>query len=217
MSQGAHGTYSAAEEIANWITHGLGTLLAAVGLATLVVSALKHGTTVHVVSSFIFGLSLLVLYASSTLYHATVNPGAKRVLRRIDHAAIFLLIAGTYTPFTLVTLRGPWGWSIFGIVWGLAIVGLFFEAALRRRGVGFSIGLYLLMGWVATAAIKPLLESLPRGGVVLLFAGGLAYTLGTIFYLTRRIPYHHAWWHGAVLAGSALHFFAVFLYVIPRG
>ena len=217
MTRDPHGTYSAAEEIANGITHGLGVLLAAAGLAVLVAAAVRHGTTVHVVSSIIFGLSLLLLYAASTLYHATGNPGAKRVLRRIDHAAIFLLIAGTYTPFTLVTLRGPWGWSIFGIVWSLAIFGLFFEEALRRRWIGFSIGLYLLMGWVAVAAIRPLLGSLPRGGVALLFAGGVAYTLGTVFYLTKRIPYHHAWWHLAVLAGSVLHYFAVLLYVVPSG
>jgi len=217
MSQAPRDRYSDAEELANSITHGLGALLAAAGLAVLVVAAVQRGTAVHVVSSFVFGLSLLNLYASSTLYHTIRNPGAKRILRRLDHAAIFLLIAGSYTPFTLVTLRGPWGWSVFGVVWGLAVVGLFFEGALRRRWVGLSLGLYILIGWVAAAAIKPLLESLPRGGVVLLFAGGLAYTFGTIFYLWRRIPFHHAWWHLAVLAGSALHYFAVLLYVIPRG
>ena len=217
MSQAPRARYSDAEECANGITHGLGALLAAAGFAVLVVAAVQRGTAVHVVSSFVFGLSLLNLYASSTLYHTIRNPGAKRILRRLDHAAIFLLIAGSYTPFTLVTLRGPWGWSVFGVVWGLAVVGLFFEGALRRRWVGLSLGLYILIGWVAAAAIKPLLESLPRGGVVLLFAGGLAYTFGTIFYLWRRIPFHHAWWHLAVLAGSALHYFAVLLYVIPRG
>jgi len=217
MSQAPRDRYSDAEELANSITHGLGALLAAAALAVLVVAAVQRGTAVHVVSSFVFGLSLLNLYASSTLYHTIRNPGAKRILRRLDHAAIFLLIAGSYTPFTLVTLRGPWGWSVFGVVWGLAVVGLFFEGALRRRWVGLSLGLYILIGWVAAAAIKPLLESLPRGGVVLLFAGGLAYTFGTIFYLWRRIPFHHAWWHLAVLAGSALHYFAVLLYVIPRG
>ena len=209
--------YSVAEEIASSITHGLGALLSVAGLAVLVVSSLRHGTLVHVVSSFVYGLSLLALYASSTLYHASRKPGAKRILRRMDHAAIFLLIAGSYTPFTLVTLRGPWGWSIFGVVWSLAIIGLFFEGSLRRRWVGLSIGLYILMGWVAAAAIKPLIESLPRGGIVLLLAGGLAYTFGTIFYLTRRIPFNHAWWHLAVLAGSILHFFAVLKYVIPHG
>lgn len=217
MSKSAGTGYSAAEEIANSITHGLGALLAAVGLAVLVVSSVRHGTTVHVVSSCVFGLTLLILYVSSTLYHAIRSPGAKRILRRLDHAAIFLLIAGTYTPFTLVTLRGSWGWSIFGVVWGLALIGLFFEGTLRRRWVGYALGLYILMGWVAAAAVKPLLTSLPRGGFVLLFAGGLAYTFGTLFYLTRRIPFHHVWWHLAVLAGSVLHYFAVLLYVIPRG
>lgn len=217
MSQAPPDRYSVSEEIANGITHGLGALLAAVGLAVLVVSAARRGTAVHVVCSLVFGLSLLNLYASSTLYHTIRRPGAKRILRRFDHAAIFLLIAGTYTPFTLVTLRGPWGWSIFGVVWGLAVIGLFFEDALRRRWVGLSLGLYILMGWVAVAAIKPLVGSLHRGGVVLLFAGGLAYTFGTICYVSRRIPFHHAWWHLAVLAGSALHYFAVLLYVIPGG
>lgn len=205
------------EELANCITHGLGALLAAVGLVVLTVSAVRRGTGVHVVSSAIFGLSLLNLYGSSTLYHASRKPATKRVLRRLDHAAIFLLIAGTYTPFTLVTLRGVWGWTIFGVVWGLAVVGLFFEDALRRRRVGLSLGLYLLMGWVAAAAIKPLLESLAPGGVVLLFAGGLAYTFGTIFYSLRRIPFNHAAWHLAVLLGSVLHYVAVLLYVIPLG
>jgi hemolysin III len=217
MSQVPLGSYSVTEEIANSITHGFGALLSVGGLAVLVVAAARRGTTVHVVSSLIFGLSLLALYASSTIYHATRDPGAKRILRRLDHAAIFLLIAGSYTPFTLVTLRGPWGWSIFGLEWVLALIGLFFEGALRRRWVGFAIGLYLLMGWVAIAAIGPLLASLPRGGVALLFAEGLVYSFGTIFYLMRRIPFNHAVWHIAVLAGSALHYFAVLLYVIPRG
>ena len=155
MSQALRGRYSAAEERANGITHGLGALLAVAGMAFLVVAAVQRGTAVHIVSSIVFGLSLLNLYTSSTLYHTIGNPATKRTLRWLDHAAIFLLIAGTYTPFTLVTLRGPWGWSIFGVVWGLAVIGLFFEGALRRRWVGFSLGLYILMGWVAVAAIKP--------------------------------------------------------------
>jgi hemolysin III len=216
MSQVPPGRYSVAEEVANTITHGLGALLATAGVAVLVVSSAQRGSAVHVVSSLVFGFSLIALYSCSALYHAVRNPGVKSILRRLDHAAIFVLIAGTYTPFTLVTLRGPWGWSVFGVVWSLALIGLFFEDALRRRGVGYAMGLYIIMGWVAAAAIKPLLESLPRGGVVLLFAGGLAYTFGTIFYLQRRIPYHHALWHLAVLAGSGLHYFAVLLYVIPR-
>jgi len=217
MSQGPLDRYSIAEEIANSLTHGFGALLAAIGLAVLVVSSVRHGTAVHIVCALVYGLSLFMLFASSTFYHASRNTGFKAILRRLDHAAIFLLIAGSYTPFTLVTLGGPWGWSIFGVVWGLAFIGLFFEGALRRRWVGFSLGLYITMGWVAVVAIKPLLETLPRGGVVLLLAGGLSYTFGTIFYLWRRIPYHHALWHVAVLAGSILHYFAVLLYVIPRG
>jgi hemolysin III len=208
---------STAEEIANSVTHGLGAILASAGLVVLVVVSVRRGTAVHVASSAVFGVSMLVMYTASTAYHATRNQAAKKVLRRIDHAAILLLIAGTYTPFTLVTLRGPWGWSIFGAVWGLAVVGLLFENALRRRWVGFSIALYILMGWAAAAALKPLLTALPVGGFALLLAGGLAYTCGTVFYLTRRIPFSHAWWHAAVLAGSLLHFLAVLLYVIPGG
>lgn len=216
MSEPTDTRYSAAEELANCITHGAGALLAAVGFAVLVVEAVRHGTTVHLVSSVVFGVTLLALYASSTLYHAIRDPGGKRLLRRVDHAAIFLLIAGTYTPFCLVTLRGPWGWTMLGLEWSLAGIGLCCESALRRRWVGLSVGLYILMGWLAAAAIKPLFEALPRGGVVLLIAGGLAYTLGTIFYLTRRIPFNHALWHVAVLAGSVLHYFAVLFYVIRR-
>jgi len=188
-----------------------------VGVAVLVVASVVRGTGVHIVSSVVYGASLLAMYVSSTYYHATRNPEAKRFMRTMDHASIFLLIAGTYTPFTLVTLSGPWGWSIFGAVWALALCGLFFEGALRRRWAGFSLGLYLLLGWVAVAAIKPLLVALPRGGFVLLIGGGLAYTLGTVFYMTRRIPFHHAWWHLAVLCGSVLHYFAVLLYVLPGG
>lgn len=217
MRQALRERYRAAEELANSITHALGALLAIVGLAVLVISAARRGTAVHVVSSLVFGLSLVGLYASSTFYHASRDAVIKRSLRQLDHAAIFVLIAGTYTPFTLVTLRGIWGWSIFGVVWGLAVIGLFFESGLRKRWIGYSIGLYILMGWVAAAAIEPLLTSLPHGGVVLLFAGGMAYTFGTIFYLTRRIPFHHALWHLAVIAGSVLHYFAVLLYVIPHG
>ena len=217
MSETPDTRYSPTEEIANSVTHGLGAILAAAGLAVLVVASVLRGTAVHVASSAVFGVSMLVMYSASTAYHATRNPAAKRVLRHLDHAAILLLIAGTYTPFTLVTLRGPWGWSIFGAVWSLALVGLLFERALRRRGVGFSIALYVLMGWAAAAAVKPLLAALPAGGFALLLAGGLAYTCGTVFYLTRRVPFSHAWWHVAVLAGSVLHFLAVLFYVIPRG
>ena len=216
MSEPHTPRYSVVEEIANSVTHGLGALLSLVGLAVLLERSVRHGSTVQVFSSLVFGLSLLALYLSSTLYHALRNPAAKAVLRRLDHAAIFLLIAGSYTPFTLVTLRGPWGWSIFAVVWALALVGLFFEAALRRRWVGWSVGLYIGMGWVAVAAVAPLYAALPRTGFVLLFAGGMSYTLGTVLYLARRLPFNHAWWHLAVLCGSALHYAAVLLCVVPR-
>jgi hemolysin III len=215
MGRDPRDRYTPAEEIANSLTHGLGTLLAAAGLVALVTGALRRGGAAEVASALVFGLSLLALYASSTLYHAVRDRAAKQVLRRLDHAAIFLLIAGSYTPFTLVTLRGAWGWTLFGVVWSLALVGLFCESALRRRWVGYSLALYLLMGWVAVAATRPLLALLPAPGFALVVAGGLAYTLGTVFYLVRRIPFHHAWWHLAVLAGSGLHYAAVALYVIP--
>ena len=207
---------SPAEELANGVASALGAVLSAAGLAVMVSRSWRHGTALHVTSAAVFGCSLLASYSASTCYHLARNAERKRFLRRIDHAAIFLLIAGTYTPFTLVTLRGRWGWSIFGAVWGLALFGLLFENALRRHRRGLSVGLYLLMGWTAVVAIKPLSAALPHGGFVLLIAGGLAYTSGTALYLLHRIPFAHFWWHLAVLAGSALHFFAVLLYVIPR-
>jgi hemolysin III len=171
---------------------------------------------VHVAGAAVFGCSLIASYGASACYHLAKNAERKQFLRRIDHAAIFLLIAGTYTPFTLVALRGTWGWSIFGAVWGLALLGILCENALRRRWRGLSTGLYLLMGWTALAAIKPLHEALPRGGFALLVAGGLAYTLGTALYAMHRVSFAHFWWHLFVLAGSGLHFFAVLLYVLPH-
>lgn len=207
---------SPTEELANGVAGAFGVVLSAAGLAVMVSRAWTHGTAVHLASAAVFGCSLLASYGASMCYHLAVNARRKQFLRQIDHAAIFLLIAGTYTPFTLVTLRGPWGWSVFGAVWGLALFGFLFENALRRHRRGLAIGLYLLMGWTALAAIKPLYTALPRGGFVLLVAGGLAYTFGTVLYRLHRIPFAHFSWHLAVLAGSALHFFAVLLYVIPR-
>ena len=207
---------SRAEEIANGAVSALGAVLSAAGLAVMTIRAGTHGTALHVASAAVFGCSLLASYGASTCYHLAKSPERKQVLRRIDHAAIFLLIAGTYTPFTLVTLRGPLGWSIFGAVWALALFGILFENALRRRRRGLSIGLYLLVGWTAVVAIGPLHAALPRGGFALLVAGGLVYTFGTVLYAFHRISFAHFWWHLAVLAGSALHYFAVLLYVIPR-
>ena len=207
--------YSPREELANGITHGIGTLLSMGGLAVLVAFATRFGDVWHIVSCSVFGVTLLLMYTASTLYHSIPLPRVKTVLRVIDHSAIFFLIAGTYTPFTLVNLRGPWGWSLFGIVWGIALLGVAFQVTLLRRWEIASIGLYVAMGWVVVVAIKPLLASVAPAGLALLLTGGLSYTLGIIFYKWRRLPYHHAVWHLFVLAGSTLHFFAILLYVIP--
>jgi hemolysin III len=216
MDQGAVtsavGGASRGEEIANSLTHGLGAVLAVAGLVVLAFSASRHGTARTVAGCVVFGATLVFLYASSTLYHAVANARAKAVLRVLDHSAIFLLIAGTYTPFTLVSLRGPWGWSLFGVVWGLALAGITLRLALRRRPTALFVTLYLAMGWCVVVAAKPLLAAVAPGGIALLVAGGLAYSVGVVFYVWRR-PYHHAVWHGFVLAGSAFHYAAVLLYV----
>ena len=159
----------------------------------------------------------MLLYGASTLYHALPAPRWKRCLRVFDHAAIFLLIAGTYTPFMLVSLRGPWGWSLFGVVWALAVAGIVLKVFFTGRFRLLSTLIYLFMGWLVLIAIKPLVEALPHGSLVLLFAGGAAYSAGTVFYVWKRLPYHHAVWHLFVLAGSICHFFAVFASLVPRG
>jgi hemolysin III len=206
--------YSLGEEIANSVTHGIGGLLAIGGLAVLTTFAALRGNAWHVVACTIYGATLVLLYTTSTFYHSLANPRAKAVFRVLDHSAIFLLIAGTYTPFTLVNLRGGWGWSLFGVIWGLAALGIVFQIGLLRRPV-ISVLLYVAMGWVVLIAMKPLLGAIAPGGLVLLVAGGLAYTVGTVFYSWRSLPYGHALWHLFVLAGSALHFFAVLFYVVP--
>ncbi|ADW16767.1 channel protein, hemolysin III family [Desulfobulbus propionicus DSM 2032] len=208
--------YSKGEEIANSFTHGLGTVLAIGGLVVLIVFAALHGNAWHIVSCSIFGAALILLYLASTLYHAIQHPGVKPLLRILDHSAILVLIAGTYTPITLISLRGPWGWTLFGLIWGLAAVGIVIEATRLRRFRGWLIALYVIMGWAVVAAVKPMMDNVDRGGLWLLLAGGLAYTGGIAFYLWRRLPYNHAIWHLFVLAGSVLHYFAILLYVIPR-
>jgi hemolysin III len=203
------------EEIANSITHGVGIVLSIIGLGILTGFARVHGNIWHIVSCSVFGATLIILYTASTLYHSVRAPRTKYALKHLDHAAIFLLIAGTYTPFTLVNLRGPWGWSLFGVIWGLAVSGIALQTNLLRRWAIASMVLYLAMGWAVVVAIKPMLASVAPPGLVLLLMGGLAYTLGIIFYSWRRLPYHHAVWHVFVLAGSTFHFFAVLYYVIP--
>jgi hemolysin III len=207
--------YRRGEEIASSVIHGVGAVLAITALGVLSVLAARDGTAWHVVGCSIFGVTLILLYTVSTLYHGIPQPRVKAALRVVDHCAIFLLIAGTYTPFALVNLRGPWGWSLLGVVWAAAACGVALRAALRRQLPALFLALYLTMGWAALAVPRPLLDHVEPGGVGLLLAGGLAYTVGVAFYLWRRLPYQHAIWHVFVLAGSTLHFFAILLYVIP--
>jgi hemolysin III len=207
--------YTLGEEIAHAVTHGLGLVLSIAGLAVLVVAASVRGDAWHVVGCAVFGVTLVLLYTASTLYHSIAHRRAKRVLRKLDWAAIFLLIAGSYTPFTLVSLRGGWGWTLLALVWSLAILGIVLQVTIPVRVRRVSVAIYLAMGWLVLIAIGPLVRSLPSEGLVLLFLGGVAYTLGLAFYAWRRLPYNHAIWHLFVLAGSACHFSCVLGYVIP--
>ncbi len=207
--------YSLGEEIANSVTHGVGMLLALAGLTLLVVFAALRGTAWHVVACAVYGTTLVLMFATSTLYHSLPWPRTKAVLKVLDHSCIYLLIAGTYTPFLLVSMRGPWGWSLFGVIWGLALAGVAFKTFSAGRYKLVSTLIYIGMGWMVIVALQPFCQSLPRGGLLWLLAGGLLYTAGTVFYLVRRIPYNHAIWHAFVLAGSLCHFFSVMLYVIP--
>ncbi len=209
--------YSRAEEIAHSIIHGIGVILAFVGLGMLIEHAAVFGSVRHVVSCGIYGATLILLYISSTLYHSIQNQQAKSVLRVLDHSSIYLLIAGSYTPFTLVSLQGVWGWSLFGFVWGLAMFGIVLQLTPLRRLSSLRLILYLTMGWAAVFAIKPLAASIPANALVLLVAGGVTYTTGIIFYLWEGLPYHHAIWHVFVLAGSVLQFFAVLLSIKSSG
>ncbi len=203
------------EEIANSITHGMGAFVSLAGLVLLIVFASLYGGARHIVSCTIFGFALVLLYTASTLYHSFRKPRVKFVFRIIDHSCIYILIAGTYTPFMLVAVRGALGWTIFGIVWGLTALGILFKTFFIHRFQILSTLAYIAMGWLAIFAIKPIFQSLSGGAVFWLIAGGLAYTLGTIFYAWKKLPFNHAIWHSFVLAGSVCHFFAVLFYVIP--
>jgi hemolysin III len=207
--------YSTAEEIANSITHGIGIVLAVAGLGVLTAFAGKLGNAWHVVGCSIYAATMILLFTASTLYHAIPMPRAKSVLQVLDHSAIYLLIAGTYTPFTLVNLRGPWGWTLFGVVWGMALIGILLEVLPGRRRTGISLALYVIMGWCMIAAGRTLLATVAPGGLILLILGGITYTAGIGFYAWHRLPYHHAIWHGFVLVGAMLHFLAILFYVIP--
>ena len=200
---------TAAEERANVITHGAGMLLSIAGGALLVVLAAAGRDPWQIVGTALFAGSLILLYTASTLYHAARSAGARRRLKILDHAAIYLLIAGSYTPFLLNDLRGGWGWSMFGVVWGLALAGVIFKLFFTGRFRLLSTAVYLLMGWLALIAIVPMVRALPVHTLALLAAGGIAYTAGTPFYHSTRIRYAHAVWHVFVLAGSVLHAVAV--------
>ncbi len=208
--------YSLGEEIAHAVTHGVGIPLSIAGLVILVAFSSLYGDAWHIISSTIYGVTLILCYTASTLYHGIPLPRAKQLLRQLDHASIFLLIAGTYTPFTLVNLRGPWGWTLFGLVWGIALAGMALELIARKRYKRLSISLYLGLGWLVVIAIQPMLESVGTGGLLLLLAGGLCYSLGVIFYVWKRLAYHHAVWHLFVLGGSIFHFFSILFYVVPN-
>ena len=203
---------SFAEEVANSISHGLGLLLAVVAVPILVLAAIKAGSAHFIVGVSVFGGTMVMLYLASTLYHSLTHDAAKRFFRLFDHSAIFLLIAGTYTPFALGVLRGPWGWSLLAIVWSLAIVGITLKIRKRTRHSRISIVLYVLMGWLAVVAVKPIVMLIPVPGIVLIFAGGLAYTGGLAFFAAQRIRYNHFIWHLFVIAGTTCHFFAVLWY-----
>lgn len=204
------------DELANTVTHGFGLLLATLGTVVLVVLVSLHGSARHIVTCSIYSGTLVFMYAASTAYHSVDGVRLKHVLRIIDHSAIYLLIAGTYTPFTLVTIRGGWGWTLFGLVWGLTVVGIVWKAIFIRRFAIVSGVIYVVMGWMVVIAAKPLLERVPPGALAWLVAGGIAYTAGLVFFASKRIPHHHAIWHVFVLAGSICHYIAVLFYVVPR-
>ena len=204
---------SVGEEIANAVSHGVGLLLAMIGALVLVAGAVQRGSGIGIFGASVFGATMVLAYLTSTLYHALSMNRAKRLFRILDHGAIFLLIAGTYTPFTLGPLRGTWGWTAFGLVWGLALVGVVFKAIGGLRYPKLSTSLYIAMGWLVIVAIEPLRLNLPLPGFFWLLAGGIAYTAGVIFFATRRLRYGHFVWHLFVLTGTACHFAAVLWYV----
>jgi len=205
-------TRSIGDEIANSVSHGIGLLAAVAVTPVLVVAAVQRGGAAHIVGASIFGATMVLVYLTSTLYHALPGNRAKRVFRVLDHGAIFLLIAGTYTPFTLGALRGTWGWTLFGLVWGLALAGVVLKAVGGIRYPKVSTYLYLAMGWLVLIAVKPLLLNVPTSGLLWLLAGGIAYTAGVAFYASKRIRHSHFIWHLFVIAGTACHFVAVLWY-----
>jgi len=209
------GDYSRGEEIANAVTHGFGAVLSISGLILLVALSFTHPEPVRIISAVVYGSSLTLLFLISTLYHSPQQPKPKKLLQVLDHCAIYLLIAGTYTPFLLINLKGPWGYTLMGIIWAMAISGIVFKAIFGDRYEKFSLFTYLVMGWLAVVAIPQIIANVPAQTLLLIALGGVVYTAGTVFYAVERIPYNHAIWHLFVLGGSAIHFAAVYLVVAP--
>ena len=203
------------EELANCLTHGLGLVLSLAGLVLLVALAWAKGDARHVASVSVYGASLVTLYAASTLYHGARGERAKRLLQVLDHCCIYLLIAGTYTPFSLLMLRGGWGWTLFGLAWGIALGGILFRVVFGTRYRGAAVASYVALGWLCVVAVKPILALVPAGALAWLAAGGVAYTSGVFFFASKRLRHGHAIWHLFVLAGSVCHYLAVVLYVLP--
>jgi hemolysin III len=204
---------SLGEEIANSISHGAGLLAALVGIPVLIVQAVRQGDAIFIAACSLFALTIVLMYLASTLYHALPAGKAKRVFKVLDHSSIYLLIAGTYAPFTLGVLRGGWGWSLFGVVWSLAIAGVALKASGKASNPILSTGVYLLMGWVVVIAVDPLFTRVPTAGLLWLLAGGVCYTGGVVFFATdSQLRYGHLAWHLFVLAGTVCHYFAVLWY-----
>ena len=205
--------YTIIEERINRLTHGVGAVLSVAGLVVLVVYSGIYGNAWHVVSFSIFGSALVILYAASTLYHSVTQAAAKRVFWILDHSAIFILIAGTYTPFTLVSLRGGWGWSLFGVVWACAVLGIILKIFYIGRFEKISVAVYVIMGWLCVMAFKEIVATVSLLSIVLLILGGLSYTLGVVFFAWQKLPFNHALWHLCVLGGSVFHYFSVLFMV----
>jgi len=211
----ASGFYPAAEERLNILSHATGLVLSVIGTVLLVVRAAQSGTALHIVSFAIFGASLILLYLSSTVYHSTTLPSRRAKLRTVDHAAIYVLIAGSYTPFALVILPGKIGWALFGVSWGMAATGIVLKLFYTGRFNHLSTLMYVFMGWLIIFAIKPLIAAFAGPGLFWLFAGGISYTVGAIAYSFKKLPFSHAVFHFFVLGGSACHFVAVYFYILP--
>jgi len=208
--------YDLSEEKINIITHAIGLLLSIAALVLLIIHASSNGSVRHIVSFTIFGASMILLYSASTLYHYSQKPNIRRKLNILDHAAIYVLIAGTYTPFTLVTLKGALGWSIFGVTWGIALVGVFLKLFYTGKYDKISTIAYVAMGWIIIFAVKPLIENLPVNGLYWLLAGGIFYTIGAILYSIKKLKFNHAIFHVFVLLGSFSHFMAIYFYVLKH-